>query len=86
MYQCLGIIFIHFTGQSTSEQNTIHEAGLLKQQGVTVFSIGVGNGPRQTELQGMASKPHKTHVFNVVNFNALNSIKATLQQRTCEGV
>ena len=75
-----------YTGQSTSETNTIKEASLLKQQGVTVFSIGVGNGPRQSELQGMASKPYKKHVFTVSSFNALNSIKATLQKSTCDGM
>ena len=78
--------FLCFIGQSTSETNTIKEASLLKQQGVTVFSIGVGSGPRQSELQGMASKPYKKHVFTVSSFNALNSIKATLQKSTCDGM
>ena len=73
------------SGQSTNEQETIKEANKLKGQGVTVFAIGVGSGPRQSELQGMATPNPKSHVFTVTNYNALDRIKATLQQKTCEG-
>ena len=37
------------------------------------------------ELNSIATDPDKTHVFTVTSFNALDTIKSTLAQRTCEG-
>ena len=53
-------------------------------QGITVFSIGVGDGPDQAELRAIASDPDFTHVFSVNNFKSLSQIKASLQKRACE--
>ncbi|XP_071091672.1 uncharacterized protein [Haliotis cracherodii] len=71
-------------GQSNIPTSTKTEAQKLKDAGVTVFSIGVGSGARQTELQAMATDPDSQHVFIVTNFDALKLIKSQLQQKACE--
>ena len=79
--------FLSFiTGQSADTAATKREASKLRGQGVTVFSVGVGSGFRMTELNSIATDPDKSHVFTVTSYNALDSIKATLSQKTCEGM
>ena len=53
-------------------------------QGITVFSIGVGGGAKQSELNAIATDPDNTHVFVVTDFDSLNQIKGSLQQRACD--
>ena len=73
-------------GKSQSPVSTSAEAQRLRQQGVTVFSIGVGSGPNQQELNAMATDPDNSHVFVVTNFDALKSIKGSVSQKACEGM
>ena len=63
---------------------TAQQAALLKQAGVTVFAIGVGN-INQKELEAIASHPNSTHMFVVNDYNALTNIHGSLKQATCEG-
>ncbi|XP_021364449.1 uncharacterized protein LOC110457477 [Mizuhopecten yessoensis] len=71
-------------GKSNSAGATANEANLLRNDGVTVFSVGVGAGPKTSELNSMATDPDNQHVFVVNNFDALTQIKSTLQQKACE--
>lgn len=70
-------------GQSNSRSRTMDEAEKLRNSGVIIFSVGVGSGVDRTELEGMASK--STYVFDVVTFNALESIRERLTKTACEG-
>ncbi|XP_060081669.1 collagen alpha-1(XII) chain-like [Ylistrum balloti] len=70
-------------GQSQSRTDTIHEADLLKQMGVKIISIGIGNGIAQTELVSMATD--QQHVFNVDNFDALHTIQSEIKDSACGG-
>lgn len=72
-------------GKSNSAGATANEANLLRNDGVTVFSIGVGAGPKTSELNAMATDPDNQHVFVVNNFDALTQIKSELQKKACEG-
>ena len=65
---------------------TSQEATKLRNNGITIFSIGVGSGAKLTELNAMATDPDKTHVFTVTNFSSLDKIKGTLAQQTCNGM
>ena len=49
-----------------------------------MFSIGVGDGPDQTELNAIASDPDSTHVYSVEDYNYLRGIKGSLQKRVCK--
>ena len=63
---------------------TAQQAALLKQAGVTVFAIGVGNA-NQRELDEIASPPISEHKFVVNDFNALTHINGSLKEATCDG-
>ncbi|XP_067680567.1 collagen alpha-4(VI) chain-like [Haliotis asinina] len=68
-------------GESLSPTPTLDEATKLKNDGVTVISIGVGSSVRQSELDGIATD--KTHVFTVKDFNVLQTIHTEVQKKTC---
>ena len=55
----------------------------LHKENINVFSIGVGSGVNQVELELMASDP--SNVFNVNSFDALHSIETSLKKTACEG-
>ncbi|XP_062584741.1 matrilin-2-like [Saccostrea cucullata] len=69
-------------GQSDDKSSTLSEAQLLRNNGVIIFSVGVGDGVDESELQGMATKA--SYVFDVSTFSALNSIRDKLARTTCD--
>ncbi|GFR96142.1 collagen alpha-5(VI) chain, partial [Elysia marginata] len=71
-------------GQSQNAGATAAEAKRLQDKGITVFSIGVGGGAKQSELNAIATDPDNSHVFVVTDFDSLNQIKGSLQQRACD--
>lgn len=70
-------------GQSYSTSRTIQKANDLKGMGVKVISVGIGSSVSQTELNGIATDLQ--HVFNVTDFNALNSIQYEIKTAACAG-
>ena len=54
----------------------------LKNDGVLVYSIGVG---ANTELNEIASLPSNEHVFLLNNFQALGSFASRMSSTTCKG-
>ena len=56
----------------------------LRDSGVTVFSVGIGNNYDNQELQEMATDPDSQHVFKA-DFNALKSIVNTIVDMACKG-
>ena len=70
-------------GQSYSTSRTIQKANELKAMGVKVISLGIGSSVSQTELMGIATDPQ--HVFNVTNFDTLNSIQYEIKTAACAG-
>lgn len=76
-------IAIVFTdGQSSLPTETSREAQLLKDTGVLVLSVGIGDYVTRSELQTIASLP--TDVFEVNNFDVLQSIQKSLASTTCD--
>lgn len=70
-------------GKSNSRSETLAEAVKLRNSGVIIFSVGVGDGVDRSELSGMASK--SSYVFDVASFSALDSIRDKLTKTACEG-
>jgi hypothetical protein len=70
-------------GKSNSKSATLSEAQALRNSGVIIFSVGVGDGVDMTELRGMASK--ESYVFHVSTFSALNSNREKLTVTICKG-
>lgn len=47
-----------------------------------IFAIGIGSGVDKTELGHIATDSH--HVFQVSNFDALNTLQAELKKTACK--
>lgn len=50
---------------------------------VQVFAVGIGSGVDVPELRTIASD--NQHVFQVSNFDALNTLQAELKKTACTG-
>jgi len=76
-------------GVSTNKKETRLQARLLKEIGVHVFAIGVGEKINRHELRNIGSKPSGFFVYEVKNFDTLdnikNSIRETLAFQVCKG-
>ncbi|XP_076454604.1 uncharacterized protein LOC143289502 [Babylonia areolata] len=70
-------------GMSNSFLDTKRAARLLKDQGTTVFAIGIGNINRK-ELEAVASDPVCSHVFILDGFDKIYSIITEIQKSVCE--
>ena len=76
-------------GFSTIERKlTAIEAQKLKDDGIRVFGIGIGltanvREELRKEMETIGSDPDSEHVFNLEDFNALQSIEQSLIRRTC---
>ena len=57
---------------------------VILSQGVTIFSIGVGEGPDMDELNAIATDPDSSHVFSVSDYNSLNMILESIPQAACK--
>lgn len=76
------ILIVMTDGQSTDPYETVKAANAIHNQGVKTFSIGIGNGVDQSELQTIATD--SSMVFNVADFNALSTIQKSLTDTTCK--
>ena len=79
------IAIIVTDGRSDHPLATSHEATLLRDSGVHVFAVGVGQDIDMGELHAIASKPAEDYVNTVDNYDALNSIKELLAIKACQG-
>ena len=73
-------------GRSRDKNETLVAARRLKQAQIArIFSIGIGDPEDldREELEAIASQP--SNVFEVDNFDALETIQDQLQRATCEG-
>ncbi|XP_040287934.1 collagen alpha-1(XIV) chain isoform X1 [Bufo bufo] len=68
-----------------SQDDVIPPAKSLKDAGIELFAIGVKNAD-VNELREIASEPHSDHVYNVADFNIMNSIVESLTKTVCERV
>ena len=77
------VIIIVTDGLSISPDTTAREAKLLKNAGVQIFSIGIGEGIDKEELIDMASEPADKFLVHVDDFGALDGVKMMLAARAC---
>lgn len=73
-------------GMSYNMAKTKQEAIKVKQKGISVFVIGIGGNESvdTQELTDIASQPTQNYMFQIRNFDALNSIKAKLAYKACK--
>ena len=77
------ILIVVTDGRSNNKPSTLQEAAELHKTNINVFAVGVGSNLDHSELEAIASKPQ--NVFTVSNFDALDSLQATLKKTACEG-
>jgi collagen type VI alpha len=68
-------------GQSQNQSKTIAAAENLRNQGVTIFAVGVG-GISMEELIGISGD--ESNVFSVKNFGQLNGTSDQISQKVCQ--
>ncbi|XP_021340567.1 collagen alpha-1(VII) chain-like [Mizuhopecten yessoensis] len=73
-------------GMSYDMAKTKAEAMEVKGRGITVFVIGIGSNMSvdTQELTDIASEPTKNYMFQIANFDVLNSIKSELAFKACK--
>ncbi|XP_077414909.1 collagen alpha-3(VI) chain-like isoform X2 [Vanacampus margaritifer] len=77
------VLILITDGQSST--NVSAPAQALRDAGIQVFAVGVGNA-NEDELREIASPPPETHVFNVVDFDAISGIEGSLITSICEEI
>ncbi|KAK7009740.1 collagen alpha-4(VI) chain [Biomphalaria glabrata] len=70
-------------GVSRYGRKTTDAAKFLKNQGVTIFAIGVGNNTNNIELREMASSPSYLFFFQVKDFKSLTNVEKRLTRLEC---
>lgn len=83
--QILMIITDGFSNSIPRYQQAHEEAYFAKYLNITIMAIGVGNGVRERELEGLASTPKEKYVYRVDDFGALSTIRDELSIKSCEG-
>ena len=57
----------------------------LKNSGVVIFCVGIGQSVSMYELRVMASQPADQHVITPGNFSELERLATLLSSRACNG-
>lgn len=70
-------------GKSTDE--VASAAAALRRSGVTVFALGIKD-TEEEDLREIASYPYKKFVFNVKDFDKLNSLSNILTRTLCNEI
>ena len=66
------------------DRNTIPEAERLKDRGVTVYSVALGDNPNRREMDGIASDPKSEYAYAVEDAGQLESVISELLDQLCE--
>lgn len=61
------------------------ESQTARDNGLILYTVGIGNGVDLHELQTIASDPDIRHMFQSQNFDALGSISDLLATKICNG-
>lgn len=78
------IVIVLTDGLSANEDLTFREAKLTQSADIKIFAIGIGHGVDLIEVKNIASNPDDNFVFQVNDFNSLETIKDVLAIKTCK--
>ena len=71
-------------GKSTEESETVQEAEAARDEGIEIYVVALGDSPRMSEINGMASDPDSDHVFFVEDVGHAESVADDVVQELCE--
>lgn len=77
------ILIVLTDGQSYNTEKTKIAAKKLKDDGITVFAVGIGQQADLEELAMIASEPKDKYMFHVGNYAMLETIKESLAIKAC---
>lgn len=72
-------------GKSTDRGKTLKAAERVREAGIHLFAIGVGDQVDFRELEELASSPTWDYVFEVDDYTSLDAIKYHVANKTCKG-
>ncbi|XP_028413546.1 ZP domain-containing protein-like [Dendronephthya gigantea] len=78
------VLIVLTDGQSSGSVD--QPAQNLKNIGVNIFSVGVGSGIDQSELETMGSAPADEHVYMLSNFNEFSTLAKKMSRTTCNAM
>jgi collagen type VI alpha len=73
-------------GKSDDFLATTKQAELVRQSGVTLIVVAVGNATWQTELSAIVSNPSNQNILNVSNYDSFATIRTPLQAILCNDI
>lgn len=73
-------------GQSNiNHEETLPQAQMLKDSGVTILTVAIGFATHTDELIGMTSKPVEENLFYVDRFSGLEDLHTKIVEPICKG-
>ena len=79
------VIILITDGQSTDRHKTLTAAKRVREAGIHLFAVGVGDQVDFRELEEVASSPPQDYVFEVEDYKSLDMIKYHVANKTCRG-
>ncbi|XP_005094885.1 cartilage matrix protein [Aplysia californica] len=71
-------------GESDSVKATIEEADRAKEEGIRIFTVGIGSKSKAEDLMAFASQPSDRFVLRVDDYKSLRDIDELLAIKTCD--
>ncbi len=71
---------------SEARRLTLQEANLARSQGINMFTVGIGPELTRSFLNQIADQPSNTHVFQVNQFQQLETILNQVSAAACDNV
>ena len=72
-------------GASQGTASVVQPSELLREDGVNIFVIGIGQTLNKNELKIIASDPDDYHVISSKTFVGVNSLVGNIQESSCYG-
>jgi len=77
------VLFVITDGASNDQKATIAAAAVLKNKGIQIVSVGVGNGPNLDELYAICTPPVSDNYFAMSNYAALEQKLNQFTSKSC---
>ena len=72
-------------GQAYHQNDMYQAAKRARENGITLFAVGIGSDTGVQELKQIASSPSSNHIFFLPDFNKLLSISNSVAEGICGG-
>ena len=78
------VILLTDGGSNIRPSQTVPNARILKDNGVEIYTIAIGDQVDMNEINGIASDPDSTHVYVVRTVNDVDPVADRLLARLCQ--